>query len=550
MKLNRLQIKNFVGIDNADIEFQTPVTLFVGSNNQGKSSVRDAIEFALTGKCRAGTKWKDAKELCRGQGRMGVKLNYCILDDPGASETAIRSASTASNMADDRPILRYCLRPIEFIRLDPKQRAKILAEVCGGGAEKLAKAAIQKHVGEIDKNILKELKDRSVNFLDVDSFRTAVVELRKEFKRVVKEESRPPLLQDYQLEPEFDLKQTEAKVKELAERLKKGAEKLAEAKEKLKAKAEILDLQGLIKKLVKPKRLPKKPETPVADTSMADVYLTLIQDLLTDNPADEPCCPLCDRPTMRSLLQARINVLAEFLDKHQGAAKDYEAAVKAKAEYEESLKTMTARLEELGNQDNEVKLQAGSENLLEELTIERDSLQSEIGSHALYKQATATFEQKQEATKEYAAIIEECNRIDECLKDGGPVKAAIAAGGEQLPINKKLLELWGMEALQLTDTGEITLRNVRIETCSDSEKYRASCVLGMALAQLSEIGIVALDEFSVLDGQNKNRFMSAVKDCGLETVLIFATDLKDYAKEKIPDWITVYTVDQGKVLQV
>lgn len=547
MKLNRLQIKNFVGINNADIGFETPVTLFVGSNGQGKSSVRDAIEFALTGKCRAGTKWKDAKELCRGQGRMTVKLAYQEGDEPG---TAIRSPSTASNDADERPILRYCLRPIEFIKLDPKQRAKILAEVCGGGAEKLAKAAIQKHIGKIDKNILKELKDRSVNFLDVDSFRTAVVELRKEFKRVVKQESRSPLMQDYQLEPEFNLEQTEAKVEELAGRIEKGATLIAETKEKLKRQAEIIELSVSIKKLVKPKKIPKKPETPGGDVEMADVYLTLIEGLLKGSKTKSICCPLCDGKRLREQFSLKEKTLATFLQENKGDAEKYDAAVKAKADYEESLKTMTARLEELGKQDNEVKLKAGSENLLGDLTSDRDLLQSQIGFYALYQQALKAFEQKQEATKEYAAIIEECNRIDECLKDGGPVKAAIAAGGQRLPINKKLLELWGMEALQLTDTGDITLRGVRIETCSDSEQYRASCAIGMALSQLSEIGIVALDEFAVLDIYNQNKFMKVVSDCGVETVLIFATDIKDHSKEKIPKWITLFKVQTGNILPV
>ena len=546
MKLNRLQIKNFVGIDSADVEFETPVTLFVGSNNQGKSSVRDAIEFVLTGKCRAGRLWKDAKELCRGEGRMGVKLAYQAGDEPGI---AIRSSSTASNDADERPILRYCLRPIEFIRLEPKGRAKILAEVCGGGAEKLAKAAIQQHVGKIDKNILKELNERSVNFLDVDSFRAAVVELRKEFKRVVKEESRSPLMGDYQLEAEFNWEQTEAMVEELARRLKKGATLIAEARAQQKIQAEILELQGQIKKLIKPKKIPTKPETPGVTVEMADVYLTLIEGLLKGNNTKSICCPLCDGKRLREQFSLKEKTLATFLQENKGDAQKYEAAVKAKADYEESLKTMTARLEELGKHDDKkIKLPSESENLLADLTAERDQLQSQIGSYALYQQALKAFEQKQQATKEYASIIEECDRIDKCLKDGGPVKAAIAAGGQQLPINKKLLELWGMEALQLTDTGDITLRDVRIETCSDSEQYRASCALGMALAELSKIGIVALDEFSVLDGKNKNTFMSVVKDCGLETVLIFATDVKDYAEAKIPDWMTIFVVEKGNIV--
>ncbi|MGB5989192.1 MAG: AAA family ATPase [Marinifilaceae bacterium] len=46
--LNSIQIKNFRGFDNLDIDGFSQINLFIGRNNSGKSSVLEAI-FLLMG---------------------------------------------------------------------------------------------------------------------------------------------------------------------------------------------------------------------------------------------------------------------------------------------------------------------------------------------------------------------------------------------------------------------------------------------------------------------------------------------------------------------
>jgi AAA15 family ATPase/GTPase len=43
--LNSIQIKNFRGFDNLDIDGFSQINLFIGRNNSGKSSVLEAIFF-------------------------------------------------------------------------------------------------------------------------------------------------------------------------------------------------------------------------------------------------------------------------------------------------------------------------------------------------------------------------------------------------------------------------------------------------------------------------------------------------------------------------
>ena len=53
MKIEKILIKNFKNIKGTRIiDFQESVTLFVGPNGFGKTTIFDAIELSLTGKIR------------------------------------------------------------------------------------------------------------------------------------------------------------------------------------------------------------------------------------------------------------------------------------------------------------------------------------------------------------------------------------------------------------------------------------------------------------------------------------------------------------------
>jgi DNA repair exonuclease SbcCD ATPase subunit len=47
-----VNIRNFMGIESADLSVNKPINIFVGENEAGKSSLRDAILWCLTGQAR------------------------------------------------------------------------------------------------------------------------------------------------------------------------------------------------------------------------------------------------------------------------------------------------------------------------------------------------------------------------------------------------------------------------------------------------------------------------------------------------------------------
>jgi len=51
MKITNLEVRNFRIFDDAALAFTAPVTMFIGPNHRGKTTLIDAIRYALTGFC-------------------------------------------------------------------------------------------------------------------------------------------------------------------------------------------------------------------------------------------------------------------------------------------------------------------------------------------------------------------------------------------------------------------------------------------------------------------------------------------------------------------
>jgi len=552
VKLQSLKARAFAGLREADVTFDTPVTLFIGGNNQGKSSVRDAILFGLTGKARAQTKYNQASYLqsTTPNGLMEVELAY--QDDSGADCEKKRTKNSVSLEVDDRPLLRYCLNPHEFIALPARDRGGVLADVLGGGMEDVIKAAIITHIGSIDETLLAEIKADRVNVLDIEALKAKVVECRRQYKRdksAIPE--LPPLLPDFDLDIEYNAKTDEGDVEKLAGRIAKGGQLIAEAKRQNMITAEIFDAEKQIEKLKADKR--KVPHLPKDvnenDVRMAGVYCSIVEDLLANTEAKTIKCPLSNTGHSRESLEARQKELGGFLSDHQGAINSHDAAVKHNESIAKQLEELEAKLGMLKKNVKAVDLPNGSENLLGDLTKERDGKQRNLANYDRYMEAKDQFTQGRKRRNALQALIVETDRVDIALKDGGPVKSAIAAGGKKLPINEKLLKLWGMEALEWSDAGEIWLRKTPIEYASTSEQFRAACVMGMALADISGIKVAAIDGFDILLKDNRNAFMQVASECGLNNVLLFCST-EPIPNGSTPKWLEIFKVVEGKVVKV
>ena len=106
-----------------------------------------------------------------------------------------------------------------------------------------------------------------------------------------------------------------------------------------------------------------------------------------------------------------------------------------------------------------------------------------------------------------------------------------------------------MDGLKWSDNGEIAFKGRPIEMASESEKYRAGCVLALALASVADVGFAALDGFEMLVGKNANGFFDAVEECGLNNVFVFTSTDKDFSDVESPD-MDIFEVIDGKVTKL
>ncbi len=550
-RITRLAAKDFLGLRDIDIAFTRPVTLFVGRNNQGKSSVRDAVLFALTGKCRAMRKFNEAGQLERtgSAGPYSVSLSFEADGDTEIS-TITRTAKNVSAGTDERPALYYAMNPGAFIALPPRDRGKVLSDVLGGGMRSLVQEAIAEHVGNVPDRIRAEIKGSGVDVCDVDALRAEVVRIRRDLKREVKDvPSRPPVLHDFGLPDNYDVTVDETAVKAFAAQTAEAGAAAEKAKAAERNAARIAELEKTITTLrerIRP--LPTLAGDVTAESlGQNAVYMEILKRIVALADGAKCECPVCGGLKTRKTMEDRRDDMAATLTQYQAALSHYRDIDAGNARLNRDIDIAQRELEMLKAATPAAT--AGTLDL-DDVQARHTAAQAQIQAYRAYKVACAADTEKRAKAEQNEALIVECDRIDAALKDGGPVKAAIAAGGRQLPINHNLLTAWGMDGLRWADNGDITLRDIPIEWASESERYRAGCVMGLALADVADIGFAALDGFEVLVGDNANAFFDAVQECRLGNVFVFASRPGVPDADAIPAWLDVFDVVDGRVRDI
>lgn len=152
MKLKSLEVKDFLAHDALSLEFQMR-TMITGANHVGKTSVRDAIVYALTGIARKLPK----KNMALALGRDGLKPQVTLTIDPevddGVSpdEVAIKRTTTSCSLSAAE-LGDLCLNSEQLINvladsyffidgMTPKERQAMVVKLLAGEKIDLVAAA-------------------------------------------------------------------------------------------------------------------------------------------------------------------------------------------------------------------------------------------------------------------------------------------------------------------------------------------------------------------------------------------------------------------------
>lgn len=124
MNLTKLEIANVLGIVRADIDLRKPVTMIIGNNEAGKSSISDAISMALRGEPRRVKLKKDLGQLLNGdskKGRVTLMNNDTVL-----AEYKLPSGDHLADSFQGAEFVPYVIDAGLFARQTTDERRKTL----------------------------------------------------------------------------------------------------------------------------------------------------------------------------------------------------------------------------------------------------------------------------------------------------------------------------------------------------------------------------------------------------------------------------------------
>jgi len=152
----KLRVKNFIGLKEAEVSFTTPLSIVMGENAAGKTSLRDSI-FACLGLTVREVKAKDKKIL---GDRWITELEGEDWKFKASSSQTPNAGSVADALGVSRKALPYCLDPDILRSKNPSDLKELLSEVLQ--LEFDWKQALRERLGDEYTDLINELIDSDI----------------------------------------------------------------------------------------------------------------------------------------------------------------------------------------------------------------------------------------------------------------------------------------------------------------------------------------------------------------------------------------------------
>ncbi len=127
MKIQTIDIKNFLALEQVTLNLQAPINIIAGANEAGKSSIRDAIQWCLTGQARGLKTHQDQAYLIR-QGAKAAEVTVTLADGQAIvrKKTPKTPAGVTGPVPDDQVMAAILCDPLVFLSLPDDTRRQIL----------------------------------------------------------------------------------------------------------------------------------------------------------------------------------------------------------------------------------------------------------------------------------------------------------------------------------------------------------------------------------------------------------------------------------------
>lgn len=577
MKINTITIDNVLGVRAVDVSLSAPVTMFVGGNGQGKTSIMDAVRLALTAEPARGVNYKkDYVRLIRegasaGQAQATVDGRECWLMLPTGKGTQV----------DPHPALPIVLDPARLAALKPAERKALLFGLLGVKATAADVKPLMVARGLDAKKIERVLPMLRAGFEEAASVASeAATQAKGAWKQVTNEQWGSDKGASWKApQIEFDAAQLQRLTSEAAaldqqlatanqelgalRERRQQADDAATQREKLKAKAD--QIGRIQKKLEFDERELDKAQGKLAqcpgearagllhELGWSLSYLVFYGEALDPDSVFEQ--------RVRNALDAyeaqhgKVSFSNEQIDADRmpGLKEAVSLLTNAVANNKRDLaeaQAAKAQLDALDAQGEPVKesdFQA-AEAKVRDLTAKRSALTAEIDAANAAKRAADGADAATTKAAELHADITQWIAVAEALGPNGiPGELVGKALG---PVNARLAqsaEDTGWQRVLIENDMAITFGGRSYALLSESEKWRADAMLGEAIAQVSGLRLLMLDRFDVLELTGRAQALTWLSTLAInnevDTVLVGAT-LKA-ATGPWPEGIEAFWVSNG-----
>ncbi|WP_291741585.1 AAA family ATPase, partial [Limnobacter sp. UBA1615] len=121
MRINSINVSNFLRVKQANIEFERPVVLVAGPNGNGKSSLAEAVRMAFTEEPTRVKNKKDYEKLVHDGEKIG-SIN--ITHSQGETSFVVPKGKGEGQITHGA--MNCCLDSNLFARLGPQERREFL----------------------------------------------------------------------------------------------------------------------------------------------------------------------------------------------------------------------------------------------------------------------------------------------------------------------------------------------------------------------------------------------------------------------------------------
>lgn len=592
MKLTNLSIQNFLGAQSVDVALSKPISIFAGKNGAGKSSIQEAVRIALTGESVRVSLKKDYGQLVTD----GQKSGFSEVEIDGSTRVFVTlpDGKTTPPTECVAPVaLPYVLDAQRFAKLTPNDRRAFLFGLMGlsaNGAEVkkrlLAKGCDEQKADSIIPMLRSGFdaacKEAQAKARDEKSgWRTITGETYGEVKAASWTAEKPVFDAQELADCERELAECEADLTTENQRMgayQADATRHNNAKSKLPALREKAGKRDrIIEKLARDEAELKEWELKVENTRQragGGKKTGLVHDLASalnamihkarkqnwnDNYPDE--------------LKAGENAIDAYQAEHGDIKSASATDIEAKSnlpEHEKALlllqntvandKRDLAEAEEAIKAISELELAAKqypsdedikkTGEVIDGLVHERKECAKKISELKEFERKAKEAESITAKAKSLHQGVEQWSAIADALSPDGIPGEILSEALE--PLNDRLHQSFSATKwlkIEVHNDMSITGGTHDYALLSESEQWRADAMLAEAIAHLSELKLLVLDRFDVLDLSGRGElieWLDTLTDSNqLDSALIFGT-LKS-APSGLSDSIESFWIDAGSI---